>query len=269
MIDESFLKKAVDLGIASTGVKDFSVARPYIVVPGDSKIQEIPDYSLAEPWRLRQDVSVFDPKSFSDYFTDYCNHDSRIFVDLQKPAILGVIDYHGAGTEPTANWTQHRLNYVFRHTAEWKTWTAADRKTMKQVEFARFIEDNLPDIVHPAHADMLQISRTMEAKKNVNFSSGVRLSNGEIQLIYQEEIRGTAAQGTLEIPEIFKIRIAPYEGSDLYTIDCRLRYSIQENSLGIRYEMVRPHKVLDDAVVRVVDAIRQRVTNPITFGAIS
>lgn len=272
MIDEKFLQKALDTGSALGIIHASDGLRPYYVRPPGYDIQPVGDDLLAAPWRLRQQVLVFDPKSFTDYFTDYCKESSRIFVDMAAPTIVGVLDYHeqpvAAGEGPLADWCQHRLIYYFRHTREWEAWMGKNRAGMKQIEFARFIEDNLLDIAVPTQAEMLQISRTMELKKNVNFSSGVRLQNGEIQLAYTEEIRGTAAQGTMEIPEIFRIKIAPFEGSEEALVDCRLRYSLKEGNLEIRYEMVRPHKVIEAAVARVVELVRGAVTNPITYGTI-
>lgn len=272
MVDETFLEKALNTGAAIPDIRTTPGIRPHWMQPDGYQVVSASDELLEEPWRLKQSVTVFDPKSFTDYFTDYCNSDSRVFVDTQAPTIVGVLDYHrqaaGDIKDPLPDWGQHRVTYRFRPTKEWTTWTAMDRKPVKQVEFARFIEDNLVDIASPAHADMLQVSRTMEAKKNVNFSSGVRLQNGEVQLTYQEEIRGTAASGTIEIPEIFTIRIAPFEGSDLYTVECRFRYQIIENSLQLRYEMIRPHKIIEHAVNTVVEKIRGGLSNPITYGVI-
>jgi uncharacterized protein YfdQ (DUF2303 family) len=268
MIDADFLKEALATGAAVTTVKAPDGVRPYFAHPAGFTFTPVSDQQLAEPWRLKQAVTVFDPKSFTTYFTDFCNPESRIFVDLQGPAIVGVIDYHEPGNEVTAHWTEHRLLYRFRPTPEWLAWSATNRKPMTQAAFAEFIEDNLPDIVEPSHADMLEISRTMQAKKNVHFSSGVRLSNGEIQFAYEEEIRGTASRGTLEIPELFSISIAPFEGCGSYGIQVRLRYTIKESELVIRYELVRPHKIIEHAVNTVVETIRQGVTNPIIHGVL-
>jgi uncharacterized protein YfdQ (DUF2303 family) len=268
MMDAEALDALLQVGAASAGIQIKDGVRPHWLKPNHYEIVPAKNEDLEKPWRLQQTVTVYEPKSFVEYFTDYCNQESRIFADLQAPAVVGVIDYHKAGTEPVADWAQHRVMYRFRHTKEWDTWTSKNRQSMKQIEFARFIEDNLPDIIYPEHAVMLEISRSMEAKKNVNFSSGVRLQNGEIQFVYQEEIRGTAASGTIEVPELFRINIAPFEGSDLYMLDVRFRYTIQENALNLRYELVRPHKVIDRAVNQVIETIRQGVTNPITFGTI-
>ena len=269
MIDADFLKEALATGAAVSTVKAPEGVRPYLVVPAGFTLTPVTDPQLAEPWRLKQTVTVFDPKSFTTYFTDFCNPESRIFVDLQAPTIVGVIDYHlPSPEEAVARWTEHRCLYRFRHTPEWLAWSGMNRKPMTQAVFAEFIEDNLPDIVQPSHADMLEISRHMQAKKNVHFSSGVRLSNGEIQFAYEEEIRGTASKGTLEIPEMFLISIPPFEGSESYRIQVRLRYSIKEAELAIRYELVRPHKIIEAAVNTVVETIRQGVDNPIIHGVL-
>lgn len=86
---------------------------------------------------------------------------------------------------------------------------------MQQAEFAEFIERNLPDIVEPVGADMLEISRSLQAKKKVSFASGIRLANGQTELTYEEDIQGTAAKGKLQIPEIFKIGIKVIEGGSV------------------------------------------------------
>lgn len=266
MIDNTFIEAVQATGAALVAVRSTDGIRPYMV-NSSQQVVPVADELLAKPWRLAQKVNTFEPQSFTHYFTDYCNEDSRIFVDGAAPAIVGVIDYHKAVMNE-ADWAQHRVHYVFRHTDEWKAWSGLNAKPLPQAVFAQFIEDNLPDIISPNHADMLELSRTLEAKKNVNFSSAVRLQTSEVQFIYQEEIRGTASNGTIDIPEKFKIEIAPYEGSAKAIIDCRFRYSLKEGALTVRYEMVRPQKVLDAAILAVVEQIRQGVSNPITMGTI-
>lgn len=271
MIDDSCLQKALDAGAASAGVKDGPILRPHLVKPEGYTLEPVPDAMLADPWRLAAAPNVFDPASFVKYFTDYCNESSRIFVDADAaaPKIVAVLDYHsndGGVIQP--DWCQHRLLYKFRHTPEWITWSGKNRVSFKQIEFARFIEENLPDIVYPAQADMLQISKTMQAQKNTNFSSETRLENGDVQFAYETVTSGKASRGELEIPGMFRVKIAPFEGSDEAVIECRFRYAIKEGALELRYEMVRPHKVIEAAVARVIEQIKSGVVNPITYGTV-
>jgi uncharacterized protein YfdQ (DUF2303 family) len=265
-VEAELLEKALATGSALGDPKKVDGALPFAIVPEGYSVQSL-EHLLQAPTRIKQNVSVFDTDSFIKYFTDYCTEDSRVFVDRVKPQILGVIDYHAQAGEP--DWTSHRVSYVFRNTVEWQTWASQNKVEMTQTGFARFIEDNLPDIVSPDSATMLEISRTFEAKKGVTFHSATRLQNHEIQFQYDEEIRGTAAKGTIEIPDGFDLSIAPFEGSDYYKVTARFRYKFGPEGLKLRYELLRPHKVLEDAVNTVVLKIRGGINNPITFGSLS
>ena len=99
---------------------------------------------------------------------------------------------------------------------------------------------------------MLEISRTLEAKKKVNFASAIRLDNGQNQFTYEEEISGTAQKGQLQIPEEFTIGIPVLEGGASYAVDARLRYRIAEGGkLTMWFELIRAHKVVENAAAEV------------------
>ena len=263
------IEKLIDVGAAHADAKEVPGYVPYVVVPNEYHVEGLDKYQR-NPARLQQTVSVFNTKSFTEYFTDYCNEDSRIFVDVQKPAIVAVLDYHIAGVTPTPNWTMHRLFYQFRETTEWKTWAASNKKAMTQADFAHFIEDNVLEVVQPPAAQMIEIARSLEAKKNVNFSSSIRLSNGEVQLNYEETINATAAKGSLGVPETFELGIKPFEGADSYALTARLRFKFNQGGLVLWYDLVRPHKVIEDAVNTVVAAIEASVNKgTITWGALA
>lgn len=106
---------------------------------------------------------------------------------------------------------------------------------------------------------MLEISRSLEAKKKVNFASGLRLSNGQNELTYDEQISGTAAKGKLNVPELFTIGIPVLEGGIKYAVEARLRYRIADGGrLTMWFELVRPHKIVEDAVLAVWKEIEDK-----------
>lgn len=273
MIDADFLQKALDTGAAIEAKPVLQPGlKPYTLVPLGYQVQRL-DERLERPFYVEQTVSVLDAESFTKYFTDYCNDDSRVFVDAQQQKILGVLDYHGVDTNDLKGsvlpaWGKHKVQYLFRPTPEWAAWKGCDRRDQSQVEFARFIEDNLPDIIEPQGAVVLEVARTIEAKRNATFSSSVR-TNAGIQFNFEEEVRGTAAKGTLEIPEEFVLALSPFEGADTYKVKARLRYQIKEDKLVLRYELVRPHKVIEEATRAVILKIEGGVKNPVTVGTIA
>ncbi|OZA15697.1 MAG: hypothetical protein B7Y05_02935 [Polynucleobacter sp. 24-46-87] len=234
---------------------------PYAVVPDGYRMESI-EHTLPIPTRKRGRVTLNDAKSFIAYFKKH-NMASSIYGTLNPPRFLAVFDDH---ERDQAGWREHTAEYQCPLSPEWETWVHNNKRSMKQSDFAQFVEDNLPDIVDPSGADMLEISRSLEAKKKVNFASGIRLSNGQTQLTYEEEIQGTAAKGALQIPEIFSIGIAVLEGGPRYKVEARLRYRIDEGRLAFWYDLVRHHKVLENAVMDVWKEISEQTKQEIFHG---
>jgi uncharacterized protein YfdQ (DUF2303 family) len=180
---------------------------------------------------------------------------SRIFFDQEHEAFQVIIDYHGGNGEP--GWCEHIAGFVARRSEEFKAWMLQNKKQLTQVDFARFLEDNLPDIVEPEGATLLEVALTFEAKKDVEFASGVRLQNGQIQFQYNEVIRGAAQKGTLEVPEQFVLGIPIHVGGPAYRIPVRFRWRLHEGKAVFWYEIVRPHRYVEDALREIRERIGQ------------
>jgi uncharacterized protein YfdQ (DUF2303 family) len=265
VMDAEAIQKLFNYGAAQVPVQLATGMQPFIVVPEGFELKSLETYKEF-PTHVRGNVHLYHPDSFVEYWKRFAGPASLIFADVQTPALVGILDYHEPTDThegqlgPEARWGYHRLTFNFRKTKEWKTWEGSNGKQMKQVEFAQFIEDNLPDIFEPAAADMLEMVQHFEAKKSVNFSSGVRLNNGQVQFKYEETIAtGAAQQGVFSVPDTFKLAIAPFEGSANYKIDVRFRYRIEREGLQLRYELVRPHKIIEDAVNTIVTAVQDQL----------
>ncbi|MEY5098196.1 MAG: hypothetical protein RJA36_915 [Pseudomonadota bacterium] len=210
---------------------------------------------LPKPTRKKGLVKIRDLESFVRQVNKHKVEGlTEIYRTVNPPRFSAVINDHGAG-EDDAGWGDHWFDYECPLSAEWKTWTGNDSKRMTQEQFAVFIEDNLPDIVEPVAAHMLEIATTLEAKKKVNFASGIRLSNGQNEFTYEESIQGTAGKGKIQVPETFKIGIAVFEGGPAYAVNARLRYRINDGLLQLWYDLERPHKIIEDAA----DELRRQV----------
>lgn len=227
------------------------------------------EHLQAAPFRARGTVQVRDAASFSRLILNRkAPRGLRVYgVMTPSPKFVAVLNDH-ASYAP--GWRDDRIVYDCPLSREWKTWTAASGKQMDQVAFAQFIEDNLPDIATPPAADMLEISRTLEAKKKVNFASGLRLSNGEHQITYEEQIEGASAKGRLQVPETFSIGIAVLEEGDRYQVEARLRYRIADGGkLTMWYDLLRPHKILEDAVTFAWKWLETELGETIVHGEIT
>ena len=222
----------------------------YAVVPKGYELAPLEPF-LPRPLRIRQHIALQDTDSFIAYVNDFkMPGGSRVFFNGEAEAFSAVLDYHDSPDE--GSWCGHQADYKPRRSVEFTTWMASNRKGMSQVDFARFLEENMPDVVEPSSADLLQVALTFEAKKSVEFSSGVRLANGQIQLQYDEVIRGAAQKGTIEVPETFVLGVAIHVNGPAYRIPVRVRWRLQEGKVSFWYEIVRPARYIDDALREIL-----------------
>lgn len=250
-------------GLTAAEVRNVD-GNPFAVIPEHAELHDL-EKMLSHPTRKRGNVVMRDTASFIAFVKMQKTEHTLVYGNKKNPGFVAVFN-DNATNQP--GWGDYRATYTCPHSTEWETWTAKNGKTMSQVEFAQFIENNLPDMVTPPAADMLEISRSLEAKKKVNFASAIRLSNGENELTYEEQISGTAAKGKLKVPEEFQIGIPVLEGGLMYAVKARLRYRISDNGqLAMWYELIRPHKIVEDAVNTVWHEIEQKVEMTLLNGA--
>lgn len=253
---------ALDAGALLAEVSEIDGSR-FVVVPENSKTIDLSEY-LLEPTRKKGAVSLLDAESFIGYVNEEKTDHTRIYGNLSKRTFVAVFNDHGAA----AGWRDYKALYSCPTSTEWDTWTRQNGAKMNQEQFAQFIEDNLPDVAQPPAAEMLEISRTLEAKKKVNFASGIRLSNGQNELTYEEEIKGTAGKGKFTVPEEFTIGIPVLEGGERYAVKCRLRYRISDSGgLLMWYDLLRPQKILEDAVLEVWTKITENTSVNVYHGS--
>lgn len=236
----------------------------FTVVPKDYRVEDLHSY-LPRPLRIAQNVLLHDTDSFIAYVNGFkLPGPSRIFFDGEEEQFMAILDYHEIETPA---WTEHTALFKPRKSVEFTTWMTSNRKQMTQVDFARFLEENLPDVVEPDSAVLLQVALTFEAKKSVEFSSGVRLNNGQIQFAYDEVVRGTAQKGTIEIPEQFVLGVSIHVNGPAYRIPVRLRWRLQEGKVAFWYEVVRPHRYIEDALKEIRGRVANETAVPVLAGA--
>jgi len=244
---------------------------PFVIVPQGHQVQSLAAQVLREfPRRRTATVSLGDAASFIEYVTAFKLPETRIFADPKSDVLTAIFDYHQAGAEGQPRWGAHRATLTLAHTEAWTRWTAMDGKKVDQLEFAEFVEDNLMDIADPDGSTILQVSRSLEATKNIGFKSALRLDNGQSQLSYVEQIDGSAQvdNRSVQIPEKFIVAVIPFDGGELqYRLEARLRYRIaQGGKLSIGFDLLRPDLIEDDAFKKTLATIGEKVGLPILRG---
>jgi uncharacterized protein YfdQ (DUF2303 family) len=246
--DENRVETAIEAGKLIQQLQthgDINKLSPFIIMPGGA-IQSLEQFS-EHPRRQRAKIALRDAESFITYVKRFVDSNTIVFCDNapERLTFTAIIDFH----EPdgNANWWDHQARLQLTPTEAWKRWTGKSGQKMTQVDMAQFLEDNIPDIAQPSGALIVEISRTLESKKSVDFKSEVRLQDGQHQLRYAETINNTSRDGAVEIPETFTLGIQPFEGSGKYKLEARFRFRINGTTLVMWYDLLRPEDVVRDA----------------------
>lgn len=259
---------ALAAGAAAVGIKTFDLHAlkgqlPYALVPEGYELEKL-EGILPEPTRKRGGTKLNDAASFIAVVNDQKSDSTRLYSTVSPPTFQAVFN----DVADVPGWRDHRASYHAPLSPEWLIWTDSSGKQRNQTEFAAFIEANMLDIIEPDGAVVLEVSRTLEAKKKVEFASSVRLSDGSVQFNYEEDVQGSALKGQLKVPESFVLAIPVFENGDPWRIEAKLRYRIAEGGkLTIWYELVRPHKVIEAAVKELRAKIAEETGLSILVGA--
>lgn len=239
------------------------------VVPDGCTLETVePDDSyLTEPRQTTGTVAVGDVASFAGYVAEFYDEDATTaWVDpirFRVDAILNDAHRHNHdedGIHEHPAWRDHRATLQLQRTPEWQRWLALNSKMVDQETFARHIEVCELDIVSPDAATLLEMVSSFYATTPSEFRSSKRLSNGETQLEYVEQIEASAGVGRkLDVPKEFVLTVAPFVGEDHVSVRALLRYRVAGNALKLGFELVRPADVERDVMDKVAEGLRESI----------
>ncbi len=209
------------------------------------------------PCPLEEDeVTVYGVDQFVSYLATV--DASRAAVFYHGGVFTAVLDYFD-GPANGEGLKRKRVKLPLKFSPELKHWQRYNRNTLDQEDLANHMEDRLEDVVTPDGATMLGIVNTFQATTEVNFSRSQNLGNGQVQLVYSEEVDASAGDDKkMTVPESFELAVPIYEtatGDDyeheLVRIKCRFRYRVRRHELTLTYIMDEVDKAVNEATEEV------------------
>lgn len=208
-------------------------------------------------FRSALDLATYARLHRTDTTTAWC--------DMQSGRITVVLDDHGP---QNPSWVSHIATLIPRKTLAWERWLALDGQLVDQVTFAEHLEQSLPEIVEPDGATLLEVAQTFQQSTKLAFRAGTRLSDGRLQLRYEEEVETSAGvTGQLDVPTEFVLALEPVEGSEPFRVEARLRTRVREGKLSIGYVLVRPRDTWEAAIDDMRTAFAERAEIEVWAGA--
>lgn len=249
--------KALGSPVAPIQFRHGRSTAPAVIVPEGYEIRELP-LAPELPNHAGVTLDLDNAESFVEYLNVYKTANTRLFALPATGAILAIIDYHAPIQGPGGvNACSHRVQLVPRRTAEWRAWIGKNGKQQSQDEFALFIEQWAPMVAYsPDPATLLELATNLEATKAVRFKSAKRMSDGNREFTYAEDVNGTIKGGTMPIPESIRLSLVRCYGEDAVHLEAKLRYRISEGQLVLWFDILRLDDVEEDAMGRLIDKIK-------------
>lgn len=250
-VTENTVEQIADLIHAATSPEaaptGYEPGKPFIVVPENHKVLYLP-YLPEKPQRIRGAASFGAIESFARYVNEFKSDATHVFATRGDGSckFTAHLDFH---TPKDPSHCTHTATFVPALSLEWGRWSKANGAKMDQETFAKFIEDNLPDIASPSGADLLQIATQLEIDGTVTFKRGTKLSNGTVNFEFKNE--QTSKSGSLSIPEVFVLNIPVYDQEPPQRVDVRFRHKLESGgTIQLWFEIVDPVRLLNQAAER-------------------
>lgn len=252
--------------------------RSYIIVPDGFSAKDVTDpHGLfpRAPNYIKQIVEVQALDSLIEYVNKFKTGDTMLFADIMANSITGLIDYHGAGdaTEGikrvhTAANVAHAVTMKLPFSEEWKLWSGIDGKLMGQLEFARFLEENHPDVANPNAGELIDAARDLHAMRNVKFTKVVR-TDSDNENFTAEDTTTLASNRTgngIELPREFTLRLPIYFGESAIDMKAFLRWKVGDDGMALGIKLWRPEHIRQAEFKRIVTDAAEKTALTAVYG---
>lgn len=243
--------------------------RLYLIVPDGYTAKDVTDpHGLfpRTPAYIKQRVEVQAVDSLVEYANKFKTGNSMLFADIMANSITGLIDYHNAD-QKAAN-VAHAVTMALPYSEEWKLWTGIDGKLMDQLSFARFLEENNPDIAQPNAAELIEAARDLHAMRNVKFTKVVRTDSDNENFTAEDSTTlGSNKTGSnVELPRQFTLRLPIYFGESAIDMTAFLRWKVGDDGMSLGIKMWRPEHIRQAEFKRIVTDAAERTLLTAVYG---
>ena len=253
---------------------------PFTVLPRSNGCMEVVGltaFQKVRPDRIVRRATFTTAESFALYVKEFWTEATRLYAYVGRGAddgeIVAVLDDHLAPneteSESLAAWCSHRAALRPQVSEQWEAWLSMNRKPMSQEAFAEFIEEHLGDVIDPKPAAMLEAATNLSAHKTARFGSSIRLSDGQVQFGYVEEIRGNQTEGSMRAPEIFTLHIPVYYAAPSVAVTARLRYRFPDGKLTMWYALLGVTAIQTAAFEGACKFVQSETGREVLFGSVN
>ncbi len=143
---------------------------------------------------------------------------------------------------------------------------------MDQLSFARFLEENHPDVAVPNAGELIDAARDLHANRNIKFTKVVRTDSDNENFTAEDTttLRSTkTGQDGLELPREFTLRIPIYFGESTIDMKAYLRWKVGDDGMKLGIKLWRPEHIRQAEFKRIVTAAAEQTNLKAVFGKVA
>lgn len=241
--------------------------REFLICPEKTTHTDVTPQNKLEalkPKAIKQAVTLQNAEALIAYLNRFKADSSILFADVAESRIVGLIDYHA---KDKAELVEHRATLALPFSEEWKVWSAINGQLKPQLEFARFIEENAPDIKAPDAGSLIEAVRDLQARRSVNFIAAVRTASDNESFEFNDNTEART-KGDLELPTKFMLSIPVYFGDPDVEVPAFLRWKLEDGKLLLGIKLHRAEHVRQAAFQLIVTDATEKTGVMAVFGKI-
>jgi len=253
------------IALATLATSPIAAHTPFLRLPNGGTVESLEQFQ-AHPSRIRAGVNFRDVDDFVRYVLRYkSDNNTMIFHKASAQRIDAALDYHGSPDKPS--WSTHCASVRLCPSTEWALWAGVMGSWMGQLELAEFLEKAAlcGSDTTPEPAVLLEAARHFQAIRSVNFRSAVRVTNGDLQLTYEQISKASVGEkGTVTVPDTFHVHAPYYRGGSPADILIRLYWRLtEEGKLTFRFSAPSLPAIEEDALHSIFAEIAARTGCPV------
>jgi len=243
---------------------EFDQDHGVIVAPEGYQVIDAKPF-MPPPRRIQAAVKLDTIEAFALYALQFAPA-STVFANEAVLTWLAYLDYHKPGER---NDCGHTATLALKYSFEGALWLGNHGKRMTHDEFVRFLEDRAKEISSLPTAQLYEIVRSLSIKSDASFSSEISLHDNAVRLSYEEQIRGAAKPGAVDLPREFVVTLPLFDGMPDRGLLARLRFQVKDAKLLLWYEFADKDRHLKEAVEAVTAALKVQLPDAKFYSGIA
>lgn len=207
-----------------------------------------------------------DIRGFVDLVARFQTPTTVIFASGLESKLTAVINHDPASAvgDASGGWKDRRIVYELKRSSALKAWEELGR-LHAQEPFAEFLEEHAGEIIHPEAADIREVALNLVGTTGAEFVSRKNLTNGDIQLSWQDKTTTNVA-----VPGKITVRIPLFEGAAPVTLQGLIRFRVKDRAIGFAVVFPTLETEIKTYFQHLVEQLKneETITSPVVVGRI-